>query len=222
MKDVVAIVPAFGSSRRFGDDKLWRELEGIPVIIRSLQLLADAGIERYIAVVPQAKAFMLEEWARSHHVSLTTVEGGQTRQESVRHALDLVPDDVNVVVVHDAARPLCPPQVVVDVVEAARTVGAATAGSDVVDTIARRSGQGDYIEAILDRHELIAVQTPQAFRTSILRLAHADAPGDMAATDDTSLVRRQGGAVAVVRAPRTNMKITERADLTLSEGVVSG
>jgi 2-C-methyl-D-erythritol 4-phosphate cytidylyltransferase len=137
------------------------------------------------------------------------VAGGATRSDSVRNGLAALPGDVDVVVVHDAARPV-PVGRVWDRVLAAVAEGAdaAVPGVPVADTLRELDG------GAVDRNRFVAVQTPQAFRASALRAAHANG-GD--ATDDASLVEAAGGRVVVVDGDPTNIKVTTPIDLTLAE-----
>jgi 2-C-methyl-D-erythritol 4-phosphate cytidylyltransferase len=144
------------------------------------------------------------------------VEGGATRSASVRNGLAAVPDDADVIVVHDAARPLASAALFAAVIDAVR------AGADgaipvvpVTDTIKRVDG-ARVIET-LERAELVAVQTPQAFRADALRKAHAGA-GE--ATDDAALVESIGGTVVVVAGDPANIKVTTADDLRVAEALL--
>jgi len=143
----------------------------------------------------------------------TVVNGGATRSDSVRAGLAAVPDDVEVIVVHDAARPFASPALFRAVI-AAVTEGAdaAVPGVAVTDTI--KQVAGGQVVATLDRNGLVAVQTPQAFSAQALRRAHATG-GE--ATDDAALVESAGGRVVVVPGDPANTKITLRADLGSGE-----
>jgi 2-C-methyl-D-erythritol 4-phosphate cytidylyltransferase len=145
------------------------------------------------------------------------VEGGATRADSVRAGLRVVPDDVDVIVVHDAARPLASSALF------GAVIAAVAAGADgavpavrVPDTIKRVDG--DQVVATLARDDLVAVQTPQGFRAAALRAAHAVAAD---ATDDAALVEAGGGRVVTVPGEPTNLKVTTRADLRVAEALVA-
>jgi 2-C-methyl-D-erythritol 4-phosphate cytidylyltransferase len=141
------------------------------------------------------------------------VVGGATRSDSVRAGLDAVPDDADVVVVHDAARPAARASMFEAVIAAVRAgADAAIPGVPVTDTIKRVDGQ--VVVDTLDRSTLVAVQTPQAFAAAALRAAHADA-GD--ATDDAALVERRGGRVVVVPGDASNRKLTTPDDVAALE-----
>lgn len=142
------------------------------------------------------------------------VAGGAERSDSVRAGLAAVPDDAEIVVVHDAARPLASPDLFTAVVAAVRQgADGAIPGLTPVDTIKRVDGAGVVQETFL-RDELRAVQTPQAFRAGALREAHR---GAAHATDDAALVEACGGKVVVVAGEQLNVKITHQSDLARAE-----
>lgn len=145
-----------------------------------------------------------------------TVAGGDSRSESVRAGLAAVADAAEIVVVHDAARPLAPPSLF-DAVIAAVRAGAdgAVPALPVADTV--KEVDGEQVVATLRRERLVAVQTPQAFRAERLRAAHAAGGG---ATDDAALVEAGGGRVVVVPGDPDNVKITTPRDLAWAEWVL--
>ncbi len=152
-------------------------------------------------------------------VGLELVEGGTSRQRSVRAGLGACMNS-DVVCVHDAARPLCSPRVFAAVVAAAATVGAATAALECIDTIKRVKGRT--VVETLDRHELVRVQTPQAFLTPILATAHNRARDEgFEGGDDCSLVERGGGRIATVEGDPRAFKVTHADDVTLLRALVS-
>lgn len=139
---------------------------------------------------------------------VTVVGGGARRRDSVAAGMDAL-GECEVVCIHDGARPFCPPDLFVRVVEAAARHGAATAAVPCVDTIKRVAG-GVVVET-LPRDSLVAVQTPQAFRLELLREAHRASDDD--ASDDCVLVERLGAPVAVVDGDPRNRKITHAEDI---------
>jgi 2-C-methyl-D-erythritol 4-phosphate cytidylyltransferase len=142
-------------------------------------------------------------------VADAVVAGGATRSASVRAGLAAVPPDADVVIVHDAARPFAAPALFEAVIAAVRDgADGAVPGVPLADTVKRVVGS--QVIATLDRDELVAVQTPQAFTAGALRRAHA---GAVEATDDAALVEAAGGRVVVVPGDPANTKITLRADL---------
>lgn len=168
----------------------------------SADAIAAAGLRELVTVVPPGHP---------------GVPGGATRSASVRNGLAALPARCDVVVVHDAARPLVPPGLFGACVEALEDADAAVAAARVTDTI-KEAGPGGEVRRTLDRSALWAVQTPQAFRREALERA-LDVDDDVlaAATDDAWLVERAGGRVVVVEAPATNLKVTTADDLRMAE-----
>jgi 2-C-methyl-D-erythritol 4-phosphate cytidylyltransferase len=197
-----AIVVAGGSGERFGERKQYLALGDERVIDWSLRAASD-GSDGVVVVVPADRA------AEPEPLATVVVPGGATRSASVRAGLAAVPDDVEVILVHDAARPVPVPGVW-QRVRAAIDAGAdaAVPAIPVSDTLRELGG------ATVDRSRLVAVQTPQAFRAAALRAAHADEPEG---TDDASLVEATGGRVVVVEGDLANIKITSPIDLSLAE-----
>ena len=207
MGEVWSIVVAAGSGRRFGGAKQYEPLAGRRVIDWSLAA-ARAEADGVVLVVGPAQAGDAEAAAD------VVVAGADTRSGSVRAGLAAVPADAEVVVVHDAARPLAGPELFRDVVAAVRAgADAAVPGVPVVDTLRARTG------GTVDRDGLVAVQTPQAFRAAPLRAAHA---GKGEASDDASLVEAGGGKVVVVNGSPSNLKITRPDDLVVAEALLRG
>ena len=199
---VWAIVVAAGSGSRFGGPKQFEELEGRRVVDWAL-VASRAVADGVVLVVP---ADHIDDEAPAADAVVT---GGATRSDSVRAGLAAVPADADVVVVHDAARPFAAPALFEAVVAAVRAgADGAVPAVAVADTIKRVAGVE--VLATLDRAELVAVQTPQAFTAASLRRAHA---GGAEATDDAALVEAAGGRVVVVPGDPANAKITLRADL---------
>ncbi len=202
---------AAGSGRRFGRPKQFEVLGDRRVLDWSVAT-ASAMVDGVVVVVPAGSdsVDVTEAMAAGVAGADEVVEGGPTRSASVRAGLAAVPDEAEVVVVHDAARPLATRDLFASVVEAVRAgADGAVPGVPVTDTIKRISG--DVVVATLDRDELVAVQTPQAFRPAVLRAAHAEG-GE--ATDDASLVEAAGGRVVVVPGEPANRKVTTPSDLT--------
>jgi 2-C-methyl-D-erythritol 4-phosphate cytidylyltransferase len=145
------------------------------------------------------------------------VTGGATRSQSVRAGLVAVPDDADIIAVHDAARPLARPELWAAVLGAvASGADGAVPASPVFDTVKEIRPDGHLVT--LDRSRLVAVQTPQAFRAGVLRRAHR-AGGD--ATDDAALVEAAGGRVVLVEGPPDNLKVTRPADLMVAAALAA-
>ena len=199
---VWAIVVAAGSGSRFGGPKQFEELEGRRVVDWALAASRSVA-DGVVLVVPDDH---LDDEAPAADAVVT---GGATRSHSVRAGLAVVPADADVVVVHDAARPFAAPALFEAVVAAVRAgADGAVPAVAVADTIKRVAGVE--VLATLERAELVAVQTPQAFTAAALHRAHADGAE---ATDDAALVEASGGRVVVVPGDPANTKITLRSDL---------
>jgi 2-C-methyl-D-erythritol 4-phosphate cytidylyltransferase len=204
--DAWAIVVAGGTGSRFGAPKQYADLAGRTVLAWSLDRAREA-CHGVVLVLPRADvARRAARWAAD-----TVVPGGATRSASVRAGLAAVPDHVEVIAVHDAARPLAGPEIwraVLDAVEAGADAAIPTVA--VTDTI--KCIQADGTLETLDRARLVAVQTPQAFRADVLRRAHARNPD---ASDDAALVEAIGGNVVLVAGSPDNIKVTGPSDLTI-------
>ena len=193
---------AAGSGSRFGGPKQFEQREGRRVVDWALAASRSVA-DGVVLVVPPDHAF------ENSPLPDTVVKGGATRSDSVRAGLAAVPADADIVIVHDAARPFAAPGLFEAVVDAVRDgADGAVPGVAVADTI-KRVADGQVV-ATLDRDELVAVQTPQAFTAEALRRAHA---AGAEATDDAALVEAAGGRVVVVPGDPANTKITLRTDL---------
>jgi len=220
----VALIVAAGSGERLGAGcpKALVELCGRPLVAWSVEaLLATSGIERIVIAIPPGA-----EWpqALSGADRVDTVDGGESRSDSVRRALDAA-GQPELVLVHDAARPLLTAALAESVIAAlARDPGAdaAIAAMPVTDTVKRVDGAGAVHET-LERSDLWAVQTPQVFRRAVLERA-LDVPAEelARATDDAGLIERAGGKVIVVRASDENLKVTTPLDLRVAELLLAG
>jgi 2-C-methyl-D-erythritol 4-phosphate cytidylyltransferase len=213
---VWAIVVAGGSGRRFGQLKQFELLAGRPVAEWSVAACRPTA-SGVVLVVP------MDSDRHVDHGADVVVEGGETRAESVRRGLLAVPEEAEVIVVHDAARPLASAALFGAVVGAVAEegVGGAVPGLAVSDTIKQvwLHGAVREVRATLDRGTLVAVQTPQAFEAGLLRRAHAEG---REATDDAALVEVLGATVRVVEGDPRNTKITTPDDLRAAEQLVEG
>lgn len=229
-----AVVAAAGSGTRMGAavPKQYMDLGGMPIVVRSITALASSGaLGELVAAVPPGDEKQFERDI-VHRYSLsslfergcTVVAGGASRQASVARALGAVSGEYEIVLVHDAARPLVTAREVWAAVEAAEEWGAATCGVAPTDTVkavmaAQMDRAARLVGETLDRSRLRMIQTPQAFKLSVLRQAH-EASGNFEATDDCALVERLGLPVAVVPGSRRNVKITDPLDLTVAEALL--
>jgi len=205
MGTVWVIVVAAGSGSRFGGPKQYEPLAGRRVLDWSIEAARTVADGIVVVMAP-------EHAPRTRPGVDAVVAGGATRSASVRAGLAAVPAEADVIVVHDGARPLAGGALFAAVVAAVRNGATAVLPAvPVVDTLRHRSG------GAVDRTDLVAVQTPQAFAAAALRSAHE---GEPEATDDASLVEAAGGKVVVVDGSPTNVKITHPADLVVAEALV--
>ena len=216
---VWAVLAAAGRGERLGSDrpKAFARLGGRPLLAESLERLEDSGwIDAIVIAAPpdwEEPSILVAEEIAATKVS-SAVTGGASRSESVRLALEEVPAEAAVVLVHDAARPLLPEEVI------ERVLAPLSEGWDGVvpavplaDTVKRV--EGDRVVETLSREDLVAVQTPQAFLADALRRAVS---GDVSsATDCASLVESQGGRIKVVEGDPRLLKVTDAEDLALVE-----
>jgi 2-C-methyl-D-erythritol 4-phosphate cytidylyltransferase/2-C-methyl-D-erythritol 2,4-cyclodiphosphate synthase len=223
---VWAVVVAAGDGRRLGRErpKAFVKLGGRPLLAHAIELFeAHPRVERMVVVVPEGweepTALLADELAAGKVAA--SVPGGATRALSVAAGLAEVPVSATAILVHDAARPFASEALVDRVLAALETADGAVPGVPVADTV-KRVGGGAVVET-LERAELRAVQTPQAFRTEALRRAYAGPPAEIAsATDCAQLVERAGGRVIVVEGEPANAKITDADDLARAEAQVGG
>ncbi|MEY2397997.1 MAG: 2-C-methyl-D-erythritol 4-phosphate cytidylyltransferase [Actinomycetota bacterium] len=212
MSAVWTIVCAGGAGHRFGADtaKQYVEIGGRRLIDHAVANAAEASD----FVVVGAPAGDVDDLRASFaSTMIKVVAGGVLRSDTVRRALDVIPAIAEVIVIHDAARPLAPPSLFEAVIAAVRDgADAAIPGLPIVDTVKRVAG--DMVVDTLDRAELVLVQTPQAFRPDALRAAHVGEPD---ATDDAALVERAGGKVVVVPGDPAANKITTADDLAVMQ-----
>jgi 2-C-methyl-D-erythritol 4-phosphate cytidylyltransferase len=211
-----AVLVAAGRGERLGADrpKAFARLGELPLLAEPLRRLdASGAVDGVVVVAPdgwEEPAILVAEQVGASKVAACVV-GGETRADSVRAGLEEVPADAAVVLVHDAARPVVPPEVVERLLAAlAEGCDAAVPALPLSDTV-KRAVDGVVVET-LPREELVAVQTPQAFVASVLRAAFA--VGDASqATDCASLVEAAGGRVRVVAGDERLLKVTTPADL---------
>ena len=202
---VWTVVVAGGSGSRFGAPKQFLALGGRRVIDRAIATAA-AHADGVVTVLPVDVDLGYTE---SVGKPVVTVAGGDTRSASVRNGLAAVPDDAEIILVHDAARPLTPDAVYERVIAAVRGgADAVVPVLDVTDSLRHRS------DGAVDRAEFAAVQTPQGFPAAGLRAAHTSGAD---ATDDATLVEITGGAVTMVDGDRAAMKLTTPLDLQIAE-----
>ncbi|HUO17250.1 MAG TPA: 2-C-methyl-D-erythritol 4-phosphate cytidylyltransferase [Verrucomicrobiae bacterium] len=238
---VIVIIPAAGLGTRMAPvpsaldakgkkahpSKQFTELGGTPILIHTLRRFStvDAVSEIWIALREnETEGFRERLKKEAQDVFRKKVEfvvGGEHRQQSVEHALNAVKASADdVVLVHDAVRPFVTPEVIHEVIDAARKYGAAIAGLPAVDTVKQveRTAEGALIKATIPRAGVVLAQTPQGFRYDVIKKAFDEAAADgFMGTDEASLAERSGHDVAVVMGSPRNIKITTPADMELAE-----
>jgi 2-C-methyl-D-erythritol 4-phosphate cytidylyltransferase len=237
---VIVIIPAAGLGTRMAPmpsaldartkrphpSKQFTDLAGTPILIHTLRKFAgvDAVKEIWIALRENEIDGFRERLSKDDVLKKKKIElvvGGEHRQQSVEQALNAVSAAAeDVILVHDAVRPLVPAEVIAEVIEAAKKYGAAIAGLPAVDTVKQveRTAEGAIVKATIPRAGVVLAQTPQGFHYSVIKKAFDEAAADgFMGTDEASLAERSGHEVAVVMGSPRNIKITTPADMELAE-----
>lgn len=219
-----ALLLAGGSGRRMGSqtNKIFLPLRGVPAIIRSLASFTGlcAGAVVVAAEAERAEMQLLLRRYGMERFVTAVVSGGSERQYSVKNGLDALPPDAECVLIHDGARALVTEDVILRAIASVEKHGSGIAAISAVDTIKRAAPDGLVLETP-DRASLYAMQTPQAFRTEIIRAAHERAERDgYLGTDDASLLEHAGMPVYLCEGDRENLKLTTPTDLRLAEVIL--
>ncbi|MBM7588331.1 2-C-methyl-D-erythritol 4-phosphate cytidylyltransferase [Bacillus pakistanensis] len=217
------IIPAAGKGKRMraGKNKLLLQLEDRPVIVHTLQVFeADQDCKQIILSIhpddKEAFSNLVKDFGLTKVAPF--VMGGKERQDSVYNALKTI-DEEGIVLVHDGARPFIKKEHIDSLVNRVNIDGAAIAAVPVKDTI-KKAANG-FVQETVERSSLWMVQTPQAFRVSLLEKAHSKAASDQYfGTDDASLVERLGVKVAVVESDYDNIKLTTPEDLYFAKAII--
>lgn len=233
MIKTVAIIAGGGIGKRMqtGTPKQYLEILGRPMICHTLDRFLGIGeIKKIVIVLPEglAPSFErditlpppppLEGGGKGEGAFWIVTSGGSQRQDSVRNGLKLVPDTCDVVLVHDACRPFVTQKVINDSIKSAFENGAAIVAAPIKETIKEVSEKT--VKQTVDRNCLWGAQTPQAFRTGILKRAYERAYKDgFYGTDDAMLVERIGGKVKIIEGDYRNIKITTPEDLNVAEAI---
>jgi 2-C-methyl-D-erythritol 4-phosphate cytidylyltransferase len=228
---VFVVIPAAGMGTRMAPGhatlkapKQFLALQGVPILVHSLR--AFAAVPRVTAIYVAARHADLARISslaagENLEARVCVVEGGSNRQESVGNALKAIQaDEQDIILVHDAVRPLIEPATIERTIDAVEKHGAAIVGLPAVDTIKQvvRTADGAIVTATIPREHVVHAQTPQGFRWSVLRRAFSEAEADgFVGTDEASAVERSGVQVAVVMGSPANLKITQPGDLELAE-----
>ncbi|HEX4038651.1 MAG TPA: 2-C-methyl-D-erythritol 4-phosphate cytidylyltransferase [Acidobacteriaceae bacterium] len=232
---VLVILPAAGLGTRMtpghtgqAAPKQFLELAGVPILIRTLR--AFAAVEEVTELIVAVRVTEMERltahiFEHGFAEQVRVVEGGDSRQESVWNAVKTLECEAgDIVLVHDAVRPLIEPAVIRRVIEAVEKHGAAIVGLPATDTIKQveRTADGAIITATIPREYIVQAQTPQGFRYEVLRRVFGEAEADgFVGTDEASLAERAGLPVHVVPGSAANLKITQPGDLELAEFYLS-
>jgi 2-C-methyl-D-erythritol 4-phosphate cytidylyltransferase len=232
---VFVILPAAGIGTRMaattgGAPKQFLQLKGLPILIHSLR--AFLGVPRVSAIyvsVRNSEQKRVADLIAEHGLSdrVTVVTGGDTRQESVANALTALPSTAedDIVLVHDAVRPLIDSATISRTIDAIEKHGAAIVGMPAIDTIKQveRTADGALITATIPRELIVHAQTPQGARVPLMRKAFADAAADeFIGTDESSLLERANIPVYVVSGSSRNFKVTQPGDLEIAEFYLAG
>ncbi len=217
---VGVIVPAAGRGARFGssENKIWATIGGRTVLEWTLSAFqSHAGIDTIVLVGASDEIPRLRDAAAAFEKVSVVIPGGATRAESVRNGVYALPAECDLVLVHDAARPLVTRRVINEVIDRTRRFGAAAVGFAVTDTL-RTVGEDNLISGSVPREGLVAIQTPQGARVQDLKSAF-EKLGDRAFgfTDETGILSASGFPVVLVEGDESNLKVTRQADLALAE-----
>lgn len=214
----VIIVAAGSSTRMQGANKQFLEINGIPVIIKTLLKFENcSAIKNIILVVRDEDLFSMQLLTEKYMIRKLSdiVCGGKTRQESVLKGLSRVASNDEAVLVHDGARPLVSDRIITSVAEALREYSAVTCAVKIKDTVKQTNEKGKVIKT-LDRNSLVAVQTPQGVRIKEYLSAIEKAEDISVFTDDTSIMEAAGFEVYIVEGSYKNIKITTPEDIILA------
>jgi 2-C-methyl-D-erythritol 4-phosphate cytidylyltransferase len=227
MSRIAAILPAAGLGTRMGAEtpKQFLELAGTPIVVHTVRRIAACALVTDIVIATRADVVAsLEASLRAENFkqNVKVIRGGDSRQESVAHALAQIPPDAEIVLVHDAVRPFVTVEQIARVIEEARRCRAAILGIPAMDTVkeVKRASLPEDVALIvgtIPRERVVLAQTPQAFATELLQEAFARALADgVSASDEAGLVERLGHDVHVVLGSERNIKITRPADMDLA------
>jgi 2-C-methyl-D-erythritol 4-phosphate cytidylyltransferase len=222
-RDVGVVIVAAGAGSRTGSEELkqFRWVEGKPMLLHSIQTFqARCDVAMVVCVLPREHLGDPPPWIfQSDADRLLLSVGGRHRSESVANGLEDLPNECEIVVIHDAARPLVSSETIGRVIEEARKANGAVAALPVTDTLKRVDSSGKVVVTV-DRFGLWRAQTPQAFPRKVIERAHREArEADRISTDDAALCEQIGLPVVVVRGSERAVKITEEIDFSLAEAL---
>jgi 2-C-methyl-D-erythritol 4-phosphate cytidylyltransferase len=222
-----AIIPAAGSGERMGSSikKPYIILQGMPLLSHTLRVFAEAPdiAELIVTVNPGQEDYCRKQVVEGCAIAkpVTVVAGGSRRQDSVRNGLASISGSVDLIMIHDGARPFVTVQMIKDALEITRLKRATTMAVPVKDTAAMVAKDTAVIERTLERDCLYLIQTPQTFERELICEAHRRAWAEgFAGTDDASLVERLGVPVSVIMGSYDNIKITTQEDMLFAEAIL--
>ena len=224
---VYTVVPAAGSALRMGlgYSKAYVDVAGKPLLARTVEsLLASPFIDQLtVAVRPDEVALAGGEILGKLHLQgrVAVIEGGEERQQTVDRLLSASPPERDLVLIHDAARPLVSVKLIREVLEAGNEWGAAIAAVPVTDTVKESKDGGETVFQTVKRGNLYRAQTPQVFHRDLILSAHRRARKERwVVTDDASLIEQMGHEVRIVRGEEGNIKVTTLDDLELVRWII--
>lgn len=224
---VIALIPAAGMGTRMnaGINKQYLKLDGMPIVARTIEVFDEAPFVDDIYVItpeeeiPYCREHVVEKYA---YIKVRdVVPGGKERQNSVMNGLRAIrsPEADDIIIIHDGVRPFITLEIIEQSIEAARSRGGAVVAVPAKDTI--KIVRDNVIRETPARETLWQAQTPQTFRYDVVRRAHDQAEADgFLGTDDSSLVERIGGTVALVMGDYRNIKITTPEDMHLAHSIL--
>ena len=227
LTEAAAIIAAGGSGLRMGGSlpKQFIALHGMPILVLTVsRFLQVPALRTIVVVVPadyrdEAARLLRDFLPAGEQHRLLLVNGGATRQESVRHGLAALPPTTEIILVHDGARPFVTPELIARCLQATAENGAAITAIPVRDTL-KQADANHLVRATIDRRDLWQAQTPQGVKTELLRCAYAQADQDgFQGTDEASLLEHAGIPVTIVEGSERNLKITRPDDLILAAGL---
>lgn len=219
------VVAAAGSSTRMeGQDKMFAELDGVPVLARTLIVLDACRMIHEIVVVTRPEMISrVAQLCRDHQIKKASkvIVGGETRTRSVFNGVNACSQAAETIAIHDGARPLVTSRVLEDALQKGAQTGAAAPAVPVKDTV--KEAEHGLVIGTPERSRLFAVQTPQVFEASLIKAALLKAIEDKAVlTDDCSAAERMGMKISLTEGSYENIKITTPVDLLLGEAILKG
>lgn len=216
---ISVILAGGGKGRRLGGSpKAFLKLDRRPILYYSLEKFYKRAEEIIIVLPPE----YVDEWqvrVRARYKKVKVVPGGTHRQDSVMAGLNAIKNRGGIVLIHDIARPFVSDNLIERLIYGAKRYGAAVPYIEPQDTIKKKTG--NFVETTLNRDNVICIQTPQAFKTDIIRKAYREAYREnFYSTDDSALVERLGVKVYLVEGERENIKITYPLDIEVAKGII--